>query len=301
MCGMRLASHPGIVAEPFDITYAAHTASCTFLLDAEGICRRIVLASSSKRSAASRANEAARAASGARAAARRCVGAQYVASLDASVSGLLAERPRVGAAMLFARVDERGRASLVRTGTVTRFETLRAEDPFEQDATPSTSVETSAPTISPSARTPRRTPVFTEDPYEDDAIEPTQPIHALRPGDLFLARRRGDESLARTKSDESLARTSQYESSGAEGRPTWPSAGVVRDALPAPTLRQPPALSPPPSEEDGAPFAASARAVVPRRTDPVTARARARIAEPSRSRGMLPLEERMPARQRGGR
>ena len=30
-----------VKGERFDITYAAHTASCTFLLDAEGICRQL--------------------------------------------------------------------------------------------------------------------------------------------------------------------------------------------------------------------------------------------------------------------
>src|SRR5690349_4274962 len=127
----------GTVSASFEITYAAHTSSCTFLLDAEGICRRIVVAPSNKRSVSSTKGR-----DGARLAAR-CVGAQYVASLDATVSGMLAEMPRVGSAMLFARVDERGRVSLVRTGIVTRFESHRTEDPFiETERVPSMSVET---------------------------------------------------------------------------------------------------------------------------------------------------------------
>ena len=80
------------MATPIDISYAAHTASCTFLLDDEGICRRIVMAPRGKRRESSRT-------------ASRCVGAQYVASLDGSAAGGLVEMPRVGAAMLFARVD----------------------------------------------------------------------------------------------------------------------------------------------------------------------------------------------------
>lgn len=53
--------------------------------------------------------------------------------------------PRPGTSMLFARVDERGRVSLVRTGTLTSFEPMHAHDPF----VPSCSVETSAPMLEP--------------------------------------------------------------------------------------------------------------------------------------------------------
>ncbi len=112
-----------------DISYAAHTASCTFLLDEKGICRRIVMTPKAK---AERAQAAA-----------KCVGAQYVASLDATSPGGLIDMPRVGAAMLFARVDTRGRVSLARTGTLLRFESRKGQDPFVA----SQSVETSAPLL----------------------------------------------------------------------------------------------------------------------------------------------------------
>jgi hypothetical protein len=118
------------VAPPIDISYAAHTSSCTFLLDDEGICRRVVMASKGKRRESSRT-------------AARCVGAQYVASLDSGAAGGLVEMPRVGATLLFARVDERGRVSLVRTGVLTSFESRAGEDPFATRA----SVETSAPVL----------------------------------------------------------------------------------------------------------------------------------------------------------
>lgn len=150
----------------FQITYAAHTAICTFLLDGEGICRRIVVLEESQRSSKSRDAKLA----------ARCVGAQYVASLDASISGMLAEMPRVGAPMLFARVDDRGRVSLLRTGTVTRFESHKAdEDPFASTTSPqismSASVETSAPELPPPA--PRVVP------------EGERPIKAIRPGEFL--------------------------------------------------------------------------------------------------------------------
>lgn len=125
------------VSAPYEISYAAHTQGCTFLLDAEGICRQVVVSPNNQR------REQARAAS-------RCVGAQFVAALDPSAAGLLAEKPRVGGSMLFARVDERGRVSLVRTGHLTGFERYRADDPFESDPLPSMSVETSAPPLAKS-------------------------------------------------------------------------------------------------------------------------------------------------------
>ena len=150
-----------------DIIYAAHTASCTFLLDSDGICRRIVVAPNGKRSASRTAS--------------RCVGAQYVASLDGSAAGGLVEMPRVGAAMLFARVDENGRISLVRTAVVTSFESNAAEDPFAMSS--SGAVETSAPEID-AARTPPHREL--EDDYYD-ASERTQRIQALRPDQIAAA------------------------------------------------------------------------------------------------------------------
>lgn len=150
-----------------DIIYAAHTASCTFLLDSEGICRRIVVAPKGKRSASRTA--------------ARCVGAQYVASLDGSAAGGLVEMPRVGASMLFARVDDNGRISLVRTAVVTSFESKAAEDPFAE--TGSGAVETSAPELG----APRVS--HYEEPVDDyyDASERTQRIQALRPDQIAAA------------------------------------------------------------------------------------------------------------------
>lgn len=148
-----------------DIIYAAHTASCTFLLDSDGVCRRIVVAPKGKRSASRTAS--------------RCVGAQYVASLDGSAAGGLVEMPRVGAAMLFARVDENGRISLVRTAVVTSFESSAAEDPFADSG----AVETSAPEIDSALAPP---PQELEDDYYDPS-ERTQRIQALRPDQIAAA------------------------------------------------------------------------------------------------------------------
>lgn len=167
MCPLEVSSPSCPPA--IDIIYAAHTASCTFLLDSEGICRRIVVAPKGKRSAARTAS--------------RCVGAQYVASLDGSAAGGLVEMPRVGAAMLFARVDEGGRISLVRTSVVTSFESSAGEDPFTE--TNSGGVQTSAPELDVAIRAPQ--PQIQEEDDYYDASERTQRIQALRPEQIAAA------------------------------------------------------------------------------------------------------------------
>jgi hypothetical protein len=129
--------------ESFEITYAAHTAVCTFLLDASGICRAIVMHPTMNR----------RTSRGA----ARCIGAQYVASLDPKAEGGIIEAPKTGTAMLFAKVDENGRISLVRTGRITRFET-REGWTDESGATP-THTTFAAPT--------KRAPHGGSDPYAD--------------------------------------------------------------------------------------------------------------------------------------
>jgi hypothetical protein len=150
------------VANSIDISYAAHTSSCTFLLDREGICRRIVVAPAKRRESSRNA--------------ARCVGAQYVASLDSHAAGGLVEMPRVGAAMLFARVDDQGRVTLVRTGVLVSFESRAGEDPFVE----SRSVETSAPALN-GLETTRVDPHAARRARDyQDSSEPTRRIHAPR-------------------------------------------------------------------------------------------------------------------------
>ncbi len=127
------------MTEPSEIVYAAHTATCTFYLDTAGICVDVaviresgVVLSTSYRSVERTAAQ--------------CVGAQYVASVDPRATGLLAELPRAGSAMLFARVDAKGRVSLLRTGPLIRFESYKTDNPFIDR--PSESVQTSAPDLS---------------------------------------------------------------------------------------------------------------------------------------------------------
>ncbi len=79
------------------MTYAVHTATCTYLLDEDGICRW----TESHPGAAPPGVE-------------RCVGAQFVACLDLYSEGGLVGELRVGASALLAR-EEDGRFVLLRT------------------------------------------------------------------------------------------------------------------------------------------------------------------------------------------
>lgn len=253
-----------VAKESFEITYAAHTASCTFLLDEEGICRRIVMAPKGKRRESSRT-------------AARCVGAQYVASLDAGAAGGLVEMPRVGAAMLFARVDERGRVSLVRTGVVTSFEAKQAPDPFVDSA----SVETSAPLLNASAKTPAPPPEPSERSVDDyfDASDKTQRLPALRAEDLAAAR----ASRPMTSEEHELATAEYHAVENLEPH-------VRAHLAPAPTLRQPPPGVD--DDDDDASYlnAARARGMLPRREDFAGGAARARVPAPRSYPGPAPSD-----------
>jgi|HubBroStandDraft_4_1064222.scaffolds.fasta_scaffold502964_1 hypothetical protein len=99
------------------IAYAATTMACTFLMDADGVCRRVLM----------RRERRADTTLGGRTrsqAAKRCIGAQYVAAIDVQVEGGLVPMPRVGSPMLFAYTGEDGRLAVVRTGPLVKFETV---------------------------------------------------------------------------------------------------------------------------------------------------------------------------------
>jgi hypothetical protein len=99
--------------------YAATTEGCTFLLDEDGICLRVLLEDTRRA-----ANDPTLGGRTRAQAARRCIGAQYVASIDARVDGALVPMPRVGMPMLFAYTGDDGRIAVVRTGRLLRFETV---------------------------------------------------------------------------------------------------------------------------------------------------------------------------------
>lgn len=99
------------------IAYAATTDACTFLLDEDGVCRRVLLSPDRRADRTLGGRTRAQAA-------RRCIGAQYVASIDVRVDGGLVPMPRVGTPMLFAYTGDDGRLAVVRTGALVRFETV---------------------------------------------------------------------------------------------------------------------------------------------------------------------------------
>lgn len=107
-----------------DIAYVAQTETCTFLLDAQGICVSCI--------AGPNADAAARAT------AARCVGAQYVASLDTGIEGLLVRDPVPGRSLLFASVDENRRVALLRTGPLLDMRSTKSVWSERDDELPAT-------------------------------------------------------------------------------------------------------------------------------------------------------------------
>ena len=94
------------------MTYAVHTATCSYLLDDDGICRWALAPGGPAPPAA-----------------ERCVGAQFVACLDLHSEGGLVGELRIGGSALFVR-REGGRFVLLRTLPITNVEIRGAvEDP----------------------------------------------------------------------------------------------------------------------------------------------------------------------------
>ena len=116
-----------------ELAYEAFTETCTFGLDEAGVCVRVT--------ALPGASKAMLAIAG------RCLGAQYVASLDAAVEGLLSQLPKPGTRLLFARTEDTGRIVLVRSGPLQRFEARPAELPTVKEVEPTfdEAVEVEAP------------------------------------------------------------------------------------------------------------------------------------------------------------
>jgi hypothetical protein len=144
-----------------EIAYAAHTESCTFMLDSDGICRWVAAAPAGGGAYPATAKVPDHA--------ERCIGAQYVASMDLAVKGGLIDLPTPGAPLLFARIEPNGRIALVRTGPLVRFETrssssgVRARPPDDD------------------ARKPKREPYRFDTIPEINDEEMTTPYRASQP------------------------------------------------------------------------------------------------------------------------
>jgi hypothetical protein len=98
---------PGV---PMEVAYVAQTEGCVFLLDGDGFCRAALPAPNAD--------------DGARKLAQRCLDAQYVASIDRAVDGLLVSDPKAGRQMLFAKVNAEGKVALIRTGHLLEMRSL---------------------------------------------------------------------------------------------------------------------------------------------------------------------------------
>jgi hypothetical protein len=94
-----------------ELAYVAHSKRCALLLDEDGVCQWVVPKVDPSDPLVTHA--------------RRCVGAQFVATLDPDVEGLLGHEPRVGRSLLFATL-EGGRVTLLRFGPLLALERLDA-------------------------------------------------------------------------------------------------------------------------------------------------------------------------------
>jgi hypothetical protein len=135
-----------------DMAYAVHTRTCIYLLDDEGICRWTLAPNGVPTPGAD-----------------RCVGAQFVACLDLRVEGGLVGELMIGAAALFARVED-GRFVLLRTPMIeyVEFRSEGEEEPAQPE--PQTSRQ-SYPIANPDT-----------DPYPEDVpLYPPPPAYVTAP------------------------------------------------------------------------------------------------------------------------
>jgi hypothetical protein len=100
-------------------------------------------------------------------AALRCIGAQYVASIDPSAPGGMGRLPRAGTSMLFAANDPDGCIYCVRVGPLTRFESLAATDESGVHRTASGTLKLSAlgPSSKPDVTATASTSLSVPPPY----------------------------------------------------------------------------------------------------------------------------------------
>jgi hypothetical protein len=99
------------------IAYVAYTERSVLMLDDGGVCVRVEPLSGRNLTGYDAGDGA-----------LRCVGAQYIASIDPTVPGGLGRAPRAGTSMLFAAVGQDGRIFCVRAGPLTHFESTKEDD-----------------------------------------------------------------------------------------------------------------------------------------------------------------------------
>jgi hypothetical protein len=168
------------------VSYSVTVDGCTFLLDGRGVCRRVLLRDQPRSVYATDTNLGRTRPE----TARRCLGAQYVASLDVRVEGALVPMPWVGVPMLFAATGEDGRIAIIRTGPVLHFEAVSelASGSSEWSAQPAGGEKRAAPSHKSGARTkplpplPRPPTVSGEYPRQGRHAPPQPlPRYAIQP------------------------------------------------------------------------------------------------------------------------
>lgn len=95
-------------ADRYEMAYAVHTETCTYLLDDDGVCRWIV----SQRGGVPKHVQ-------------QCIGAQFVACLDMTVIGGLLGTLSIGARALFVK-NTGSQMILLRTGRIEHVDDRRA-------------------------------------------------------------------------------------------------------------------------------------------------------------------------------
>jgi hypothetical protein len=218
-----------------DMTYAVHTATCSYLLDDDGVCRW-TLSPTGQRAPGT----------------ERVVGAQFVACLDLLTPGGLVGELAVGAAALFAR-SENGRLVLLRTTPIERVE-YRA-DPAPLGASPE-------PTVVLPAGYPPQGPTDTVRLPAGYPM-PSRPSHASRSAPMPPTEPLPRVQVAYDADVEELDSEDLMSISVTEVTVTLPHARAAAGrALPSPAAPRP---APRPPDGDGPPTRPGAPHAPPRR------------------------------------
>lgn len=194
-------------------TYAVHTEACTYLLDDDGICCRILSPGGLVTPGMSAA-----------------VGAQFVACLDLNVAGGLVAELRVGSAALFATKDEQGRYMLLRTSPIRHIEARQSTQPLLSLPVIAASLP---PRARPSSNRPPKGPPKSGKVAKNGGAGPPQP----RPPSPVLLR--GNEATGPSLSEQTLSIAKPLfrpQAPPAPDRPRAPPIPAPRSiAGPAPT------------------------------------------------------------------
>ncbi|MCS6899312.1 MAG: hypothetical protein NZX77_06040 [Polyangiaceae bacterium] len=205
-------------------TYAVHTEACTYLLDDNGLCCRILSPGGLVTSGMSAA-----------------IGAQFVACLDLTLPGGLVAELRVGSAALFATQDERGRYMLLRTSPIRHIEARQSSQPL----LPPPVVSASLPQASSLPAPPRARPSRSSKPSSKSGrVVRTSGGGGVLPRPPSPVVLRGGEGTGFSLSEETLSLAKPLYRPPPPPLPDRPRAPPIP---PPRTIARPPSPPPPPS------------------------------------------------------